>query len=618
MVGRGVKKNTISAVLYILFIQLFLFGIALADDFVPAYYPTLEVSKLSGEIKIDGELNDSGWENAAKADNFAEHSPGDQTKPPVNTEAFITYDENKLYVAMICYDDPSIIRASFCERDRGIGADDNICLLIDTYGDASWAYELNVNPYGIQADAIWSQNGGEDNSYDLVWESAGKITDSGYQIEWAAYDRDEPCWPCKWGTVTGIRDVRPGKGIEILPSVVGYKAGALSGNGTPGSSYNFLNGKADGDYSLGGKYSVSSNITLEATYNPDFSQVEADAAQIDVNSNFALSLEEKRPFFQEGSDLFKTIFDAVYTRSINNPEYAAKVTARVDRTSIAYLLARDENTPMLLPFEEYSRFLSDGAGKSVSNIIRFRHSIGENSHMGMLMTDRRLDEGGSNTVISADGKLRLFKKYSFDFQGLVTQTTEPNKAWLNDQFRWCDTIVTGIDTTFSDIMFDNNRHTTRLDGEKFWGHAYWAGIHRIRSFGLYHFRFDKGLFERLTPSYMIGHQWNFAKEAKDKFIEFALEGNLRFAQTNFHAFYRRQAEKYGGADFDNVWMIHNCIHSRPSALLAFGGAINYGNEIARDDMVMGREISTSFWIDIKPIDRLLIENNYNYVKRTAV
>ncbi|RKX19935.1 MAG: hypothetical protein DRP51_06555 [Candidatus Zixiibacteriota bacterium] len=681
MVGRGVKKNTISAVLYILFIQLFLFGIALADDFVPAYYPTLEVSKLSGEIKIDGELNDSGWENAAKADNFAEHSPGDQTKPPVNTEAFITYDENKLYVAMICYDDPSIIRASFCERDRGIGADDNICLLIDTYGDASWAYELNVNPYGIQADAIWSQNGGEDNSYDLVWESAGKITDSGYQIEaaipfsslrfpnkaeqvwkidfwrnhprevrgqysWAAYDRDEPCWPCKWGTVTGIRDVRPGKGIEILPSVVGYKAGALSGNGTPGSSYNFLNGKADGDYSLGGKYSVSSNITLEATYNPDFSQVEADAAQIDVNSNFALSLEEKRPFFQEGSDLFKTIFDAVYTRSINNPEYAAKVTARVDRTSIAYLLARDENTPMLLPFEEYSRFLSDGAGKSVSNIIRFRHSIGENSHMGMLMTDRRLDEGGSNTVISADGKLRLFKKYSFDFQGLVTQTTEPNKAWLNDQFRWCDTIVTGIDTTFSDIMFDNNRHTTRLDGEKFWGHAYWAGIHRetansymnityleknpryradngfqpsndirsIRSFGLYHFRFDKGLFERLTPSYMIGHQWNFAKEAKDKFIEFALEGNLRFAQTNFHAFYRRQAEKYGGADFDNVWMIHNCIHSRPSALLAFGGAINYGNEIARDDMVMGREISTSFWIDIKPIDRLLIENNYNYVK----
>jgi len=157
MFGKSYDGLIIPAIFKIIIIQLFLFGSALADvDFVPVYHPTLEVSKLSGEIKIDGELDDSGWKNAARADNFAEHSPGDQTKPPVNTEAIITYDESKLYIAMICYDDPAVIRASFCERDRGIGADDNICLLIDTYGDASWAYELNVNPYGIQADAIWS------------------------------------------------------------------------------------------------------------------------------------------------------------------------------------------------------------------------------------------------------------------------------------------------------------------------------------------------------------------------------------------------------------------------------------------------------------------------------
>ena len=140
-------------------------------------------------------------------------------------------------------------------------------------------------------------------------------------------------------------------------------------------------------------------------------------------------------------------------------------------------------------------------------------------------------------------------------------------------------------------------------------------IRSIRSYGTYNFRFDEGLLEKLSPSYMIGHQWNFAQEAKDKFIEFALAGNLRLAQTNFHAFYRRQAEKYGGEDFDNIWMIHNCFQSRPNELLAFGGAINYGNEIARsDDPIMGRETSAFFWIDIKPLDRLLIENNYNYVK----
>lgn len=664
MFGKLLKESINFIILSILLIPL-LFGFAYAnEDFVPVYNPTLEVSKLSGEIKIDGLLDDSGWKNMAKADNFAEHKPGNQTKPPVNTEAFITYDDNKLYVAMICYDDPAVIRASFCERDRGIGADDNICLLIDTYGDASWAYELNVNPYGIQGDAIWSQNGGEDSGYDLIWESAGKITDSGYQIEasipfsslrfpnkneqvwkidfwrnhprevrgqysWAAYDRDEPCWPCQWGTVTGIRDVKPGKGIEIMPTFIGYKAGALSGDGTPASQYDFLNEKADGDISLGGKYAVSSNITVEATYNPDYSQVEADADQIDVNSNFALYLPEKRPFFQEGSDLFGTYFNAVYTRLINNPEFAAKLTARMDETSIAYLLARDESTPMILPFEEYSkRFL---VKKSTSNILRARRQVGEDSHIGILATDRRIEGGGSGTLLSGDCGIRLSKNYRFMLQAIATHTAEiDNISLINDT-----------------NTFDNGNHTAVLDGEKYWGHAAFVVLSRetanlygelsylersptfradngfqpannmrsLQSNIFYHFRFDEGLVERLTPSLLLRYKKNFVNETKEKNLELGLEGNLRLAQTSFHALYRRQTEKYGGVDFDNVWLIHNCFNSTPGAVLAFGGSINYGNSIyRRGTPKMGRETSASFWFDMKPFSRLLIENSYNYTK----
>ncbi|MCP4706372.1 MAG: carbohydrate binding family 9 domain-containing protein, partial [candidate division Zixibacteria bacterium] len=592
------------------------------------------------------------------------HSPGDQTKPPVNTEAFITYDDNKLYIAMICYDDPSVIRASFCERDRGVGADDNICLLIDTYGDASWAYELNVNPYGIQADAIWSQNGGEDDSYDMIWESAGKITDSGYQVEvaipfsslrfpnkkeqiwkmdfwrnhprevrgqysWAAYDRDEPCWPCKWGTVTGIRDVKPGKGIEIMPSFIGYKAGALSGDGTPSSQYDFINEKADGELSIGGKYAVSSNITVEATYNPDYSQVEADANQIDVNSDFTLYLSEKRPFFQEGSDLFGTYFNAVYTRSINNPEFAAKVTARMDKTSVAYMLARDETTPIILPFEEYNKkFLT---GISTSNVLRARRNVGEDSHVGMLVTDRRIKGGGSGTLLSADCGIRLSKNIRFMIQGIATHTEEINDTSLiND-----------------DSSFDSDNYTAELDGEKYWGHATFIVLSResanlytelsylersptfradngfqpannmrsLQSHSNYHFRFNNGLLERLTPSLLIRYKKNFANELKQRMAEFGLEGKFRFAQASFHANFRREASRYKGEEFNNIWKIHNCVHATPSKLLAFGGSINYGNEIYRSDTpIMGRETSASFWFDLKPIDRLLIENSYNYAK----
>ncbi|MCP4704669.1 MAG: carbohydrate binding family 9 domain-containing protein [candidate division Zixibacteria bacterium] len=684
MLGNRVQTSINAKIMTLLFTQLLLFGLVHADeDFTPVYNPTMEVSKITGEIKIDGDLDDSGWQSAAKVDNFAEHSPGDQTKPPVNTEAFITYDDNKLYIAMICYDDPSVIRASFCERDRGVGADDNICLLIDTYGDASWAYELNVNPYGIQADAIWSQNGGEDDSYDMIWESAGKITDSGYQVEvaipfsslrfpnkkeqvwkmdfwrnhprevrgkysWAAYDRDEPCWPCKWGTVTGIHDVKPGKGIEIMPSFIGYKAGALLGDGTPLSPYDFINEKADGELSIGGKYAVSSNITVEATYNPDFSQVEADANQIDVNSSIALYLNEKRPFFQEGSDLFGSYFNVVYTRAINDPEFAAKVTARMDKTSVAYMLARDETTPMILPFEDGSKPVKGGVGKSTSNILRVRRNFGEDSHLGFLATDRRIDGGGSGSLLSADMGLRLTKNYRFMIQTIATHSEEPNDANFNDSLGWRSISEDGTDTTV--YVFDKDNYTTKLDGEKFWGHATFIVLSResanfytefsylersptfradngyqqlnnmrsLQSHSLYHFRFDNGLLERLTPSLLIRYKKNFANELKQRVAEFGLEGNLRFAQMNFHANYKREATLYKGEEFNDVWRIHNCIHARPSAMLAFGGSINYGHQIAKSYMVMGKEFTGSFWFDLKPINRLLIENSYNYVKSDSL
>ena len=218
------------------------------SDFTPVYNPKLSVTAVQGTIKIDGNLDDSGWQSAALANNFAEHNPGDQTQPPVQTIALITYDKDNIYVAFKCYDDPAMIRASHSERERFLGQDDNVGFFLETSGNGLWAYTLNCNPYGIQADALWSRNNGEDDSYDLIWESAGKITDFGYQIEmaipftslrfpykeeqtwrvdfyrhhprevyreysWSAYDRDQACFPCTWGTVSGFKNVKPGRGF---------------------------------------------------------------------------------------------------------------------------------------------------------------------------------------------------------------------------------------------------------------------------------------------------------------------------------------------------------------------------------------------------------------------
>ena len=226
-----------------------------SDTFQPVFHPTMEVSNASGAIKIDGNLDDPGWKNAGWSDNFVERSPGDNIKPQVETKVLVTYDRDYLYVAFVAYDDPATIRATMCQRDQFFG-DDCVMVLIDTYGDASWAYEFFVNPYGVQKDLLWTNIVGEDSGYDLIWNSAAKITQSGYQVElavpftsirfpnqdvqtwrmdfwrnhpresyhqysWAANDRNEQCWPCKWGTVNGIRDVHPGKGIDKkLQSVI--------------------------------------------------------------------------------------------------------------------------------------------------------------------------------------------------------------------------------------------------------------------------------------------------------------------------------------------------------------------------------------------------------------
>jgi hypothetical protein len=630
--------------------------------YTPVYNPALVVSRAAGPIVIDGTLDDPGWRGAAKADNFAEHQPGDQTQPPVDTEALITYDESHLYVAMICYDDPATVRASFCERDR-VFSDDNICLLIDTYADAAWAYEFNVNPYGIQGDLLWVRNVGEDSTYDLIWESAGRITEKGYQVElaipfaslrfpnqpqqvwkvdfwrnhprdsrrqysWAAYDRDEPCWPCQWGTVTGIENVQPGRGIELMPTVVAFQSGSLEGEGTPDDPFDFENDRPSGELSLTAKLMLSSNMTAEATLNPDFSQVEADHAQIDVNSNFALFYQERRPFFQEGSDLFSSFFDAVYTRSINDPQVAAKFTGRRDRLSVAYLVARDEHTPLILPFEESSEFVS--AGESTSNVLRARRTFGTDSQVGLIVTDRRLDEGGSGTLLSCDGDLRLSKQYRLSWQGVGTHTQEPNDT----------TLTADLDAD----TFARGEHTVAFDGESYTGHALYGELsrgdrawdarvsylersptfradngfepkndrRRGTAAAAYLYRLEDHLVEWVQPQVTLVREWNFAGMRKDEWVAVDVSTRLGVAQTNVHVQYMASNENYGGKQFDGIYNMHTCFSTILSDMVAAAGYVNHGRRIARLDVAFGKETTWGLSLDVKPVDRLLVENWFDY------
>jgi len=630
-------------------------------SFQPNRKPSLTVRRAPGKISIDGDLSDPGWSGAARATNFSEANPRENAKPSVESDVLVTYDEDHLYLAFIAKDDPSSIRASLTDRD-GMWNDDYFGILLDTYGDASWGYFLFANPKGVQGDSRFASSSGEDERFDIIFHSEGKITDDGYVIEmaipfaslrfpdrpvqtwratfwrtrprgsreqhsWAAIDRNDSCMMCTFGTITGLEGIKPGGALELIPAVVATQSGSFHTPGDPASG--FRNRSVDGDASLTARYSFAGGLTTEGTLNPDFSQVESDAGQIDVNTTFALSFPERRPFFQEGGDVFSTNISTVYTRSINNPLAAMKLIGRLGRTSIAYLGARDQSTPVLLPFEE--RSFSAVTNKSVSNVIRARQTFGSNSFLGAILTDRRLDGAGSGTVGGVDGVIRLPKNLQLEFQLVGSRTVEPVDAALT--------------APLDGVTFRGGRHTAAYDGEAFSGYAQYTSLERHArtwtfDFDYYGysraFRADNGfvttndsrrvsmfqgltfypkqsVVERLSPGLSVYRNWNFIGERKGQGAELNLSANLR-GQSYVGLEYSREDERFRGQDFTGLDEVEIYAETNFSQPLRFGAGIEFGDDIARNltTPTAGRGTGFEMWMAIRPVSWISIQPTFTY------
>ncbi len=650
---------------------------AQAVDFQPNILPELDIRPAAGEIDVDGELDDSGWQGAVRAENFSETSPGDNTAPPVQTSVLVTYDETHFFLAFIVEDDPATVITGHRDRDE-IFSDDYVGIILDTYGDQAWAYEFFVNPQGFQGDLRMSAVNGEDMGFDLVWQSRGRLTDTGYQVEvaipfaslrfpdadeqvwratfwrdrktdfrernsWAAIDRDDPCWLCQFGTLRGIRGVKPGGGLTVLPSMVAHQSSGLADAGDPGSEWTGDDFRAD--YGLGLAYSFGPNFAIEGTLNPDFSQVESDAAQIDVNTPFALFYPERRPFFQRGSNLFHSWVNAIYTRSINDPYAAGKVTVRRGPLSLLYLAAQDEHSPLILPFEESSNLRL--GGKSLSNILRLRRSFDGGSFIGGLLTDRRhgssFDKhglmvpngGGHGTVGGLDFSLRFLSNWNWEFQVLASHTEETEDSLLSD----------GLEGK----TFDGGLYTAALDGETYWGHAAYCSFERngrIWSFDMdlnlhspsfraengfiasnnrrsvdvwsgWNFRLNRGFIDNIHPQIMSGGIWNYAGKQKDQWFMAQVNMNLT-KQTWVQLHQMWSAENYGGHQFDGIRRSRINFNTSPVGWLQFGGDLALSRTIARfgDPPFLGDQISYEAWAAWKPTPRLRIQPSITYQKMT--
>jgi hypothetical protein len=403
--------------------------------------------RISDPITVDGALSESPWERASILTQFSTYNPVDGRPAQDSIEVRLFYGEDALYVGVRAWAPEGTVRATLAERDR-IQNDDWIALHLDTFNDQRRSFVFAVNPLGVQADGMRSeQSAGPgvsrasmqavDLSQNYLWQSAGRVLDDGFEIEvripfksirfqmgvsqdwgvqvvrqvqrtgyqetWTPVSRAQQSFSAQQGHLRGLSGMKRGLVLDLTPTSI------TTTTGTPDSSrwkYG-TRGEFGGDV----RWGLAPNLTLNATANPDFSQVETDVGQIPGDVRFALFFPELRPFFVEGSEQFDAPNRLVNTRSIIQPVGALKLTGKLPRTDLGFMSAIDAATS--------SR---DGASNPIFNIVRLRRDVGDQSTAGLVYTDRA-ERGRSNRVAGLDARLQFANYYSAEFRlaGSVTR-----------------------------------------------------------------------------------------------------------------------------------------------------------------------------------------------------
>ncbi len=397
------------------------------------------VPKFSTSPVIDGKLGDEVWKQAAVLQNLIQTSPEDNIAATKPTEVYLGYDDKYLYVAFKCWDDKDKIRSSTVQRDSVFG-EDNVQFWLDTYDDRRRAYNFGFNPLGIQQDGVVTEGQGTDYNVDIVFESKGVIEEWGWSVEvkipfksihyaagtgkqwgfnaarsisrgngeydsWVPLPRGVPGFLNKFGKISGLDEIKPERTLEIIPTFT------VKQTGTRTSLTQFSNSPVKADFGFTAKYSISPNVTLDAAYNPDFADTEADAPVVQANQRFPIYFSEKRPFFLEGVDIFKTPIEAVYTRRIENPDVALKLSGKIGRTSFGILGAVDD--PLYNPEQK----------KAYAGILRLKRDIGKESNIGVLATSYSYPQRHSQ-LAGVDGTWKINEKSSFSGQVLASTSRE--------------------------------------------------------------------------------------------------------------------------------------------------------------------------------------------------
>ena len=613
-------------------------------------------------VKLDGIVSDEEINNAAEISLKYEISPSYNSEAERSTIAYVTYSETYLYIGVRAQRD-KIISNIINRDDWAMYNGDLISIELDTYGDARNQIFLVANPSGSLLDAIRLDGRGYSGSdYNLRksanfdFNARGSIKDGGFDIEFiipfseipfpngkdqkwninirsrnfeervaittssSKANRDATCQLCLMDHEILFKDIVIEKKLEFLP----YVSGNFSGEKKLYNETLKLNNQ-NFDYGLGINFDLNKSLSIEATINPDFSQVESDVTKIDVNSPTAINYPEQRPFFNRGVDALDFEINVFNSRSINDPSFASKILNQGRKSRLYILTAFDNETPYLVP-TEFESFRGLGTN-SFNSVFRYQNFLDDKTQLGFISLNRIYDGGGYGNTFGADALFNFSDIWKFSIEGFLNFNKEPIADWIK-----------------SDKNFGN--YTVNLDGESFNGYSFFSEIRREtetwRSFIQYKvmtddFRSDIGFINKNDiKQYDLWHsfyQYPNKKYLQNYRISFRHEQTYNHSETlkrsssqlylqlltigdtnifyNYEYNWKKSHLEYQFKDFINHFLR---VSGKPLSFLDFNLSYKFGKDIAYREIIpqLGYETNINFDIEFAINNNLRVKPIISY------
>jgi hypothetical protein len=599
--------------------------------------PSVMPTRTATPPLVDGNLDDAVWKSAALIDAFVQSQPVEGAPATEQTEVYLAHDSTHIYVGIYAhYDDPGLIRANRTDRDQ-IGRDDTVSVFFDPFLDQQRGYAFTVNGYGVQGDSILNAGSGGGNrgrsgpgdaSWDALFFSAGTLVEDGWTAEmaipfkslrypareanqphrwgfqvlreiqskneravWAPVSRDVLGFLSQMGTIEGMRQLSTSRNLELLPTATLFGSSVLDGDTGVRGSHTLREG------GVSVKYGLTSNLTLDFTFNPDFSQIESDEQQIDVNQRFPLFFAERRPFFLEGQEIFDvpgpvTVF---HTRTVVDPRYGAKLTGKIGRTTVGFVVADDQGPG-------HVDAADPAFERSATSVVgRLRYDLYRESTVGLIVTDREFMDQYSR-LGGFDSQFRIGDSQRLSVRALGSRHRDQSRitrtGYLFDTSFRKEGSRLAYSGSFTEISPDFRtdsgfvRRTDERQGRANVSYRWWPQ-NWIVNWGPRADYTRNYQFNRVLQDRGLGLEWH---------TEFDRNVNLDVGVD-------RNMERYNDVDFDKV-RYHVGFNVDTSNLVSLGGSYRWGDQIRYvDEPYLGAGRNGDLRLTVRPTARLQTELN---------